>query len=403
MANLNTPAIIPEKHVLLPVLLCLLAGVVLAYFDQVLLLNTLLLETVHALVVMAIFVACLVYERKYPHIRQFGWSSIVWGMAFLMVGATADILDDQPAFVLWGVLFPFGPSWQVAFVKKTLGYTVGIALFAYGFFRWIPWMINTRLDIHRLNLKLSNTNRNLNRTLMSLDEHVESERLTISRELHDDVAQQLTYAKIQLQLYRKALESDDPARVESARHTLEQVGTTVSEALKSIRQISGDLRPESLFSIGLIPALEQFLEKLQQQYPETSVTLAFFPLDPQATHTRIEKVANDQQLLHLFRVIQEGTRNALKHAEARTIRIVLRESALDTATADKSRTTRLQIRIEDDGKGLPWKEIPPDDALIAQGHLGIVGLKERVKALEGEFSLFIRPDGPGSCLEIRIV
>jgi two-component system sensor histidine kinase DegS len=263
-------------------------------------------------------------------------------------------------------------------------------------------MINTRLDIHRLNLKLSNTNRNLNRTLMSLDEHVESERLTISRELHDDVAQQLTYVKIQLQLCRKALESGDAMRVESARQTLDALGATVSESLKSVRQISGDLRPESLFSIGLIPALEQFMEKLQQQYPDTQISLAFSPIDPQAAHTRIEKVANDQQLLHLFRVIQEGTRNALKHAEAQSIQILLQESVLEH-NASANRITQLLIRITDDGKGLPWKAVPVDDALIAGGHLGIVGLKERVKALSGEFSLFNRTDGPGTCLEIRII
>jgi two-component system sensor histidine kinase DegS len=318
-----------------------------------------------------------------------------------MLGAMVDILDDPPAFVVGGVLFPFGPSWQVAFFKKTLGYTVGIALFAYGFFRWIPWMIKTRLDIHRLNLKLSNTNRNLNRALMSLDEHVESARITIARELHDDVAQQLTYVKIQLQLCRKALESGEVERVESARQTLNEIGVTVSDALKSVRQISGDLRPESLFSIGLIPALEQFLEKLQQQYPDTQISLAFVPLDPQATHTRIETVVNDQQLLHIYRVIQEGTRNALKHSEAKVIRIGLQEIAI-AHPISLDQTTQLVVRIEDDGKGLPWKEIPLDDALISQGHLGIVGLKERVKALSGEFSLVNRFDGPGACLEIRI-
>jgi signal transduction histidine kinase len=278
---------------------------------------------------------------------------------------------------------------------------VGIGLFAFGFFRWIPWMINTRLDIHRLNLKLSSTNRNLNRALMSLDDHVESARLHISRELHDDVAQQLTFVKIQLQLCRKELESGDEARMESARQKLNEIGTTVSDTLKSVRQISGDLRPESLFSIGLIPALEQFTEKMQQQYPDTRIHLACLPLEPATTHTRIEKIANDQHLLHLFRIIQEGTRNALKHADAEQIDILLKETQVPNEETGQP-DTKLLIRIEDNGKGLPWKEIPSDDILIEQGHLGIVGLKERVKAICGAFSLFNRPDGAGACLEITI-
>ncbi len=403
MPNPHHNAYIPEKYVMLPVGLFLAVGCLLAYVDNQFQLNTLLLEGVHSLVVTAIFVACLIFERLYPHIRQFGWSCIVWGLAFLMIGTWMDLLDDPPFYAnVDGFLFPFGPSWERAFIKKTLGYTTGIGLFAYGFFRWIPWMINTRLDIHKLNIKLSNTNRNLNRALMSLDEHVESERVSISRELHDDVAQQLTFINVQLQLCRKEMESGDPDKADSARQKLSQISSNVSEALRSVRQISGDLRPESLFSLGLIPALEQFIEKLGQQAPEVDIHLEFEPLDPAATHTRVEKVANDQQLLHLFRVVQEGTRNALKHGDAKSIRVLLKESRPADAGLRQD-AVELLIRIEDTGKGLPWKEIPMDEALIAQGHLGIVGLKERVKALSGAFSLRNRDDGqPGACLEIII-
>lgn len=397
-----TPVVIPEKHVLWTVVLFLLVGCLLAYVDDQFRLNTLLLESVHAFVVTAIFVACLIFERIYPHIRQYGWSSIVWGLAFLMIGTWTDLLDDPPFYVSAdGFLFPFGPSWERAFLKKTLGYTTGIGLFAFGFFNWIPWMMNTRLDIHKLNIRLSNTNRNLNRALMSLDEHVESERVNISRELHDDVAQQLTFINIQLQLCRKEMESGDAERMENARQKLSEISANVSDALKSVRQISGDLRPQSLFSLGLIPALEQFIEKLHHQAPEVEIHLRFEPLEPSATHTRIEKLANDQQLLHLFRVIQEGVRNALKHGAPSAIWITLQESpALDAGL--RGDATRLLIQIEDNGVGLPWKEIPSDETLISQGHLGIVGLKERVKALSGAFALFNRANVPGTCLEIRI-
>lgn len=402
MPNQTASAIIPEKHVLWTVVLFLVIGCLLAYVDNQFQLNTLLLEGVHALVVTAIFVACLIFERLYPHIRQFGWSGIVWGLAFLMIGTWMDLLDDPPFYAsVDGFLFPFGPSWERAFIKKTLGYTTGIGLFALGFFQWIPWMINTRLDIHKLNIRLSNTNRNLNRALMSLDEHVESERVNISRELHDDVAQQLTFINIQLQLCRKEMESGDPQRLENARLKLTEISANVSEALKSVRQISGDLRPQSLFSLGLIPALEHFVEKLHHQAPEVSISLHFEPIVPSSTHTRIEKVANDQQLLHLFRVIQEGTRNALKHGSPSAIQVLLQEAPAPEAGL-RGDATQLLIRIEDNGVGLPWKEIPSDETLIAQGHLGIVGLKERVKALSGSFALMNRADGPGACLEIRI-
>lgn len=399
---MTSPVPLPEKHVMLPVLLFFIIGGSLAYIDNQLRLNTLLLESVHALVVTTIFVFCLYYGQKYPHIRHFGWNSILWGMGLLMVGTWIDILDDPPQVCAYGqVSFPFGPSWQRAFLKKTLGYTIGIGLFAYGFFQWIPWMVKTRNDIHKLNQRLSSTNRNLNQALMSLDEHVESERVNISRELHDDVAQQLTFVNVQLQLYRKELESADPQKVEMASAKLNEISANVSDALKSVRQISGNLRPESLYSLGLIPALEHFIEKLQQQAGNTQIDFRFIPLAGYSNSTRLEKLASDQQLLHLFRVIQEGTRNALKHAKASHITVTLEEAVL-SALIDETQRFQLSIRIEDNGRGLPWPEIPSDDTLIQQGHLGIVGLKERVKALSGAFNLSNRPGKPGTILEIQI-
>lgn len=399
---MTAPVPLPEKHVTLPVLLFFVIGGSLAYIDSQLKLNTLLLESVHATVVTTIFIFCLYYGKKYPHIRHFGWNSILWGMGLLMLGTWIDILDDPPQVCALGqVSFPFGPSWQHAFLKKTFGYTIGIGLFAYGFFQWIPWMVKTRTDIHKLNQRLSSTNKNLNQALMSLDEHVESERVSISRELHDDVAQQLTYVNIQLQLCRKEMESGEPLQRQDFGAKLSEIGANVSEALKSVRQISGDLRPESLYSLGLIPALEHFMEKLQHQAGSTKIDFEFVPLAGYSNATRIEKLANDQQLLHLFRVIQEGTRNALKHARASQIRVTVIEREM-VATGSEPQTLRLSIRVEDNGRGLPWPEIPSDEALIQQGHLGIVGLKERVKALSGDFHLGNRPDGPGAILEIHI-
>lgn len=401
--GMSAPSVpLPEKHVMLPVLLFFMIGGLLAYTDSQLGLNTLLLEGVHAAVVTIIFVFCLYFGKKYPHIRHFGWNSILWGMGLLMFGTWMDILDDPPQVCALGqVSFPFGPSWQRAFIKKTIGYTTGIGLFAYGFFQWIPWMVKTRGSIQSLNQRLSVTNQKLNQALMSLDEHVESERVNISRELHDDVAQQLSFLNIQVQLCRKALQAGQPESLQQAQTQLTEMGGSVSEALKSVRQISGNLRPESLFSLGLIPALEHFMEKLQTQAHHTRLIFQFVPLPGYQNTTRLEKLLNDQQLLHLLRVIQEGTRNALKHARASEIRVILTEESIPERPPE-SYSVQLRIRIEDDGQGLPWPQIPTDEQLIQEGHLGIVGLKERVKVLGGTFSLSNRTGQPGAILEIQI-
>jgi signal transduction histidine kinase len=179
------------------------------------------------------------------------------------------------------------------------------------------------------------------------------------------------------------------------------MGGSVSEALKSVRQISGNLRPESLFSLGLIPALEHFVEKLQNQAPETRIRFHFIPLPGYENATRLEKLLNDQQLLHLLRVIQEGTRNALKHARASEIQVTVSEESMPNIHGERL-GERLRIAIQDNGRGLPWPQIPPDEQLIQDGHLGIVGLKERVKVLGGTFSLSNRSEQSGAILEIQI-
>jgi two-component system sensor histidine kinase DegS len=163
-----------------------------------------------------------------------------------------------------------------------------------------------------------------------------------------------------------------------------------------VRQISGDLRPESLYSLGLIPALEQFCEKLHHQNPGTNILLDFRPLEAGSRRARIEETLDDKRLLHLYRVIQEAVRNAIKHAAPRRIEVSLEESLIPEGTDS------LRVCIEDDGPGLPWPEVPPDDALIQQGHLGIVGLKERVRELSGQLTLANRTPEPGARLEIVI-
>ncbi len=362
-------------------------GAYLAYIDNILGLHTILVETVHALVVTTLLVLCLVCQYRYPEVRQFGWHKIVAGIVLLMMASWIDILDDPPLLSLFEIHdVPFGRSWQQAFLKKILGYTGGIALIAYGFLQWIPWMVETRTNVQRLNQRLSVANKNMNRLLMSLDEHVESERLNISRELHDDVAQQLTFLNLQLQMASKELASQP----EQAAVRLKTIGQEVSETLKSVRQISRNLRPEPLYALGLVPAMEQFIDKLRQQAPDVEVTLEYLPLQEDGQHQRLESRFNDREMLHIFRLLQEGIRNALKHGEASLVRTRILEEK-----------TCFRFVIEDNGKGLPWDELPTDDVLVQQGHLGIAGMRERVKELSGTFSL-VNHTPSGARMEITV-
>lgn len=366
--------------------LLLIFGGVISYIDNRLGFHTIMVEVVHALAVTAILIFCIYYQVKYPEIRQYGWNQVVLGIACLMVGSWVDILDDPPVIAaLHETGIPFGRSWQQAFIKKILGYTLGIGLMAVGFFRWIPWMIETRNKVTRLNQRVTQTNREMQQLLVNLDERVEAERLNISRELHDEVAQQLTFLGIQLQICRK--EIGDLG--ETATGWLSKLGNQVSDILKSVRQISRDLRPEPLFALGLVGAVEQFFEKLREQGISAELTLSCQLLEGEAAGG-IEKYFSDRDLLHLFRVIQESIWNALKHGAPSAVHVQIQETS-----------SALRISIEDDGKGLPWESMPPIENLVQEGHLGVAGLKERVEELHGELSLCNREAG-GARLEVII-
>ncbi len=367
----------------------LLVGALLAYIDNRLGFLNILVESVHALLVTALLVFALVCQVRYPDIRHFGWNRIVLGIAFLMVGSWIDILDDPPMLEFFHIAgTPFGRSWQQAFVKKILGYSAGIGLIAYGFFTWIPWMVETRLNVQRLNQRLSQANQNMNRILMSLDEHVESERLTISRELHDDVAQRLTFLNVQVQLCQKAVDKGREAVLENLR----AIGQEISEVLRRVRQVSRDLRPEPLYALGLVPALEQFIDKTLNQLPEeTKVEVNYQPLPDGAGRVRLESRFDERELLHLYRILQEGIRNALRHGRALHVSLAI----VETLEA-------FRFVLADNGAGLPWKTMPLDTELVQEGHLGIAGMKERVNELSGSFCLENRQDGPGAIMEIEI-
>lgn len=363
-----------------PILLGLMAlGALLAYLDKILGLDLILIELVYAVVVTIVLTYCIVWQRKTPAIKTMGWRYIVLGFACLLLGGLLDIIDDKPVM---GILAQFGILFDrqgiLAFMEKILGNTLGISLITIGFIRWIPWMIDTRQT-------LAQTNKQISRVLMSLDDHIEAERLHISRELHDDVAQQLTHIHFQLQLCGKLVPQGSPNQ-EEVRKQLKSLTTEVSESLKSVRQISRDLRPESLYAIGFTPALEQLIEKLKPQYPGVNMTLQWH-----GEPVSLEDYFDDRALLHLFRLIQEGTRNALKHSRANAIEIRL-------AHQDPT----LTLAIIDNGVGLPWETMPSDEVLIQEGHLGVVGLKERVVELGGQFSMHNNPAAPGTLLQYDI-
>lgn len=226
--------------------------------------------------------------------------------------------------------------------------------------------------IHESQQELTDAYSRLRRLTRRLEQAKEEERKRLARELHDEMGQGLTAAKINLELMASLNASPDVSS--RAADTI----VVIDELIQRVRNLSLDLRPPLLDELGLRPALRAYLESRAQR---SGIEIDTTAMDiPTGLDVETEITA--------FRVIQEALTNVLRHAGAR--RVVV------SATM---RNGLLEIRVIDDGRGFDV-----DDALArATGghHLGLLGLRERVEALGGRLQVTSTP-GRGAELAVAI-
>lgn len=202
----------------------------------------------------------------------------------------------------------------------------------------------------------------------------EDERGRIARELHDGIGQILTGLKLNLEsIYRAIPESDLLHRV----HLNDAINLS-ARAIEDLRNISLDLRPSMLDDLGLAPALAWLCSEVAERHH----------LDVQCEiGTEDLRIANEIETA-IYRIVQEGLGNIVKHAAATTVNVkLLRVEG------------RLHLTIVDNGKGFDPNELPTWQA--QRQCSGILNMKERSGILGGQFSLSSTP-GQGTTLTITI-
>ena len=200
----------------------------------------------------------------------------------------------------------------------------------------------------------------------------EEERRFLAHELHDELGQSLTALKLRLQLDGR---TPDPVPHAAAPQAL----ALIDQLIARVRRISVDLRPPLLDEVGLAPALRFYLEG-QAALSSVPIVLEFRDV------TEGARLAPDLEIA-CFRVVQESITNALRHASAHQIQVQIVRGA-----------DYVSLAIRDDGRGFdPSALAAPDLA----AHLGIVGMRERVRARAGAFQLTSRP-GAGTAIEIEL-
>lgn len=238
--------------------------------------------------------------------------------------------------------------------------------------------LNLRYD--ELECSLKDTNEHLmavlqRRYLASEIIHAqEEERRRVAREIHDGPAQSMANLILRAEVCEKLLDLD----LDAVRKELSEFKVLVHKSLQEVRRIIFDLRPMALDDLGLIPALNRYLETLRKKYNITISMEILSSGEQQRLSPSIE--------VAIYRVIQEALQNTIKHAEANCVKVYV-----DYAPQC------LVVRIIDDGKGFPAEEYLQNPHIDSYG---LLGMKERVEILDGQLSINSQP---GEGTEIMVI
>lgn len=200
----------------------------------------------------------------------------------------------------------------------------------------------------------------------------EQERRHLARELHDELGQSLNAIKA-IAVTIAGDTGRDGHAVGSNAQTVARIAERTYEVARGMMQ---RLRPPVLDELGLLRALQSLIDSWNASHPDT-----FCSLECQAD---IEGLGEDISI-NLYRIVQEALTNIDRHARAGTAAVRM------ARTTESGGGDRVELVIRDDGDGF--------EAVTRRRGLGLLGMRERAEALNGEFRL---DSAPGRGVEIHV-
>ncbi|MFA6004185.1 MAG: sensor histidine kinase [Elusimicrobiota bacterium] len=215
-------------------------------------------------------------------------------------------------------------------------------------------------ELEKLNAALRSQQEQLRSMAAQLSLAEERERRSIAANLHDHIGQTLAMAKIKLAGLARTATAEPSAR------GLSELKDLIDESIQYTRSLTFELSSPLLYELGLASAVEALAEQLQDKY---GVAIA--------VESDCPNLPGEELKVVLFKAIRELLMNAIKHAHARRIRIIL------------SRTgPALEARVEDDGRGF-------DAALAAvpgrSCGFGLFSIREGMRHCGGRIDIRSRP------------
>ncbi len=206
-----------------------------------------------------------------------------------------------------------------------------------------------------------------------LIEEIETGKKAIAHELHDSIGQNLLITKSELQTLAGEINKPDVVKTK-----LGDIENLISNTIQGVRELTSQLHPHILEQLGLTKAIESIIRRVSQM---CKIKFSWELND-------IDSIFPKPLQIHVFRIIQEGLNNIVKHSEASNAKIQI-----------KIIEKMLNILIQDNGKGFIYKP----HVFKAGGGFGLHSIFERVKILKGTHRINSAPtEGTSIIINIPI-
>ena len=198
----------------------------------------------------------------------------------------------------------------------------------------------------------------------------EEERARISREIHDELGQELTGIKMDISWLSSILKNPQ----DEVRERINSLNKLIDTTINSVRRISSELRPGILDDLGLNSALEWYIDEFKTR---TKINCDY-------SHNGLNTDINSELSITIYRIIQESLTNVARHSKATNVKIKF--------ILDKN---IVLIDIIDNGIGFD------DDVINYEKSLGILGMEERVNIIGGSFDIEAKKN-IGTRIQVKI-
>ncbi len=206
---------------------------------------------------------------------------------------------------------------------------------------------------------------------------IEEERRRLAADLHDEFGQALTGLHMGVESLLNSLPREH-MKIQVRGYKLI---TVIEHLAESLRNICSELRPDMLDHLGLVATVEWYVNEFRERVPGLHVDLRSAGFGGRRLDPNVE--------IALYRILQEGLNNVVKHAEATSVAIQLTYSH-----------PQVIMVISDNGKGFHSAESAQPDG-FGKGGIGLISMKERVASVGGSMDIHGN-EGKGTMIRISL-